>query len=414
MENINNEQIVLFKDKSKCCACGSCLNACPKQAISMEPDENGFVYPVINHDLCVQCGRCKKVCGYQSNSYMSEVEAAYVSAAKEKQIVLKSASGGLFAVLAHAILKNGGVAYGAAMISCNGTLIPQHVRITDIDEISKLQGSKYVQSDIGVMYKNAEEDLKSGQLVLFSGTPCQIAGLKSYLGKGYENLYTIDIICHGVPSAKFFQGYIDVLMSRYKGVVKDFKFRDKTYGWGLNAKLIYINQSGKEKIKRIPSGASSYFDMFLKSEIYRENCYNCPYTTKNRIGDITLGDYWGIQREHPELMKDAGGKYSNREGISCVLINSVQGKKLLVMGQDKINIDESTFDKVARQNEQLKEPSPYNENREYILRMYRSGGYESVEKYFRKRNGVRTYYCYIKNMLPSSLKKKIKKAIKRI
>ena len=233
------------------------------------------------------------------------------------------------------------------------------------------------------------------------------------IGKEYKNLYTVDIICHGVPSIKFFQDYINVLIKKLKGTVLDFKFRDKTNGWGLNAKLIYRTSDGKIKNKRIPSGASSYFDMFLKSETYRENCYTCPYATNKRVGDITIGDYWGIQKEHPELMKDAGGNYNDANGISCVLVNNSRGAKLIELINKCINIDVTSFEKVARTNGQLKSPSKCPSTRQKILNIYKEQGYVAIESYFKKRNGLRTQYCYLKNMIPQSIKKSLKKILKK-
>lgn len=413
MTNLDTNNIVLFKNKNKCCACGACKNACPKQAITMKEDEYGFIYPVINESICIKCGKCKKVCNYQNVNIKQKVEEAYVSAAKDTTLLLKSASGGLFATLAESIVEQGGAVYGVAMSNVEDTLKPKHIRIVDKVSIEKLQGSKYVQSDTGDSYANVLKDLKEKRTVLFSGTPCQIAGLRGYLGKEYENLYLVDIICHGVPNVKFFQDYISILMKKWNGKIVDFKFRDKTNGWGLNAKVVYKDKNNKERIKRIPSGSSSYFDMFLKSETYRENCYSCPYAVSERVGDITLGDYWGIQKEHPELMVDAGGKYSDANGISCVLINNEKGKKILKLLSGRVDINLSTIEKVARQNGQLKHSSICPKTRKEILDIYKENGYLAIESYFKKRNGIRTQYYYLKNMIPQSFKKILKKLIRK-
>ena len=413
MTNFDTNNIVLFENKDKCCACGACKNICPKHAISMEEDEYGFIYPVINERLCIKCGKCKKVCNYQNDDIKEESKEAYVSSAKDINLLLKSASGGVFATLAGSIIEKDGVVYGVSMNNVNNTLKPEHIRVNNKEFIKKLQGSKYVQSDTANSFINIERDLKEGKMVLFSGTPCQVAGLKGYLGRKYENLYVVDIICHGVPSAKFFQDYISILMKKWNGQILDFKFRDKTNGWGLNAKVIYKDKNNKAKIKRIPYGESSYFDMFLKSETYRENCYSCPYATKGRVGDITIGDYWGVQKEHPELMVEAGGEYNDANGISCVLVNNEKGKQLLKLLNNKVSINLSTIEKVARKNGQLKNPSNCPETRKEILEIYKEHGYFEVDSYFKKRNGVRTQYYYLKNMLPHSFKKVIKNLVKR-
>lgn len=202
-------------------------------------------------------------------------------------------------------------------------------------------------------------------------------------------------------------------MKRCKGEVVDFKFRDKNKGWGLNALIIWRDINAKEHSKSIPHGASSYYDMFLKSEIYRENCYSCPYAGEKREGDFTLGDYWGVQKEHPELMKDNGGVYNETKGVSCILVNTNKGKQLFQEIEHLLQCDLSTFEKVANGNLQLQKPSTLTLSREKIFDVYQEGGYAAVEKYFQKRNGMRTYYFYLKNMLPQSWKKTIKKIIKK-
>ena len=177
LDNCNTDNI-LFHEKDKCCGCGACFNACPKKAISMEEDEYGFIYPKINESLCIKCGKCKRVCNYENAIIKQDVKKAYVSASKDNDLLLKSASGGLFATLAKAIIEQGGVVYGVAMNSVDGLLKAEHIRIDKKNDIEKIQGSKYVQSDIGKSFINIEKDLMQNRIVLFSGTPCQTAGLK--------------------------------------------------------------------------------------------------------------------------------------------------------------------------------------------------------------------------------------------
>lgn len=406
-------KVKLYKSKADCCGCGACFNACPKNAISMYRDDYGFIYPQINHSLCISCKKCISVCNYQNKSDLLKPCAEYASAIKDNEILMKSASGGIFSAAAKKIIDIGGCVFGAAFVKCDGKLMPMHIRIENENEIIKIQGSKYVQSDIGTTYKEAEAELKKGKTVLYSGTPCQIDGLKGFLGKDYDNLFTIDIICHGVPNADFFNSYIKQLMEKYGGEIKDFKFRDKTKGWGLNAKVIYTDSAKKEHYKLIPSGASSYFDMFLKSDIYRENCYSCKYAQVNRVGDITIGDFWGFQNQHPQLLKSAGGNYSDVSGISCILVNTEKGKQLVSLLDNSVYLDKSSLDKISNENSQLKHPSIKSAERETILTLYKDQGYPAVEKYFRRRNGLRTQYYYIKNALPRNLKNMIKKIIKR-
>lgn len=175
-----------------------------------------------------------------------------------------------------------------------------------------MQGSKYVQSSLGNIFKDVQKKLKNDIFVLFSGTPCQVDALKSYLRKDYPNLLTVDIICHGVPSEQFLIDYIHYTEKKIGGEISEFKFRDKSSGWGYNLTAKYIQVDGSTKYYRTASSDSSYFDMFINSIALRENCYHCKYTNGKRTGDITIGDYWGIGDEHPETLEQNGGRLSEK------------------------------------------------------------------------------------------------------
>ena len=379
--------IELFDDKKNCCACGACMNICPKSAISMKADEYGFLYPQINTDLCIECGMCKKVCSYQNKTESNSPLKVYAAVTKSTDIS-KSASGGIFAAIAQKIIEDGGIVFGASMEYKNGALTPVHIGVETKDELIKLMGSKYVQSSIANTYKELKSELNKKRKVLYSGTPCQIAGLKGYLQKDYENLYTVDIVCHGVPSAQFFSDYINNLENKLKGKIIDFKFRDKNVGWGHTAKVTYIcNQ--KEKYKWIPNGESSYFSSFLNTDIDRENCYSCKYANSHRPGDISLGDYWGIEKMHPEYLVQNGGFIKVQDGSSCIIANTQKGLTLIDLCKDRIAYKESEFEKAAKGNGQLNRPSKRGKDRGLIMDAYKNGGYEAVEKVFIKRNLVK-------------------------
>ena len=312
--------IVLFDDKKDCCGCGACMNVCPKNAIRMAEDEVGFVYPEIDQNLCVGCGACKKACGYQTQPLMQKSEAVYAAASNNDNFLRKSASGGAFAVLAENVLKKDGVVYGAALPLENGKLEPKHLRIDTVERLPELQGSKYVQSAIGDTYAQAQKDLLDGKRVLFSGTPCQIAGLKQYLKKDYENLLTVDIICHGVPSKRFFQSFMEDYGKKLRGTITEFYFRDKSKGQGMITRSVYKNKNGERQEKVIAGNLLSYVNLFLRSFTYRKNCYSCPFASEKRVGDLTLGDFWGFHEEYPSYDEKQG--LSNGKGISCVLVNT--------------------------------------------------------------------------------------------
>lgn len=206
-----------FDNIVNCCGCGACASACTHKAISLIANAQGFVYPVIDKDKCIDCGLCRKVCGYGKTELLHrEKQTCYggIDCSIEKS---QSSSGGIANVISQWIIKNGGVVYGCALENSEELLVPRHIRVQEEKDLRKLQGSKYVQSDIGETYIQAKKDLKNGLLVLFTGTPCQIAGLYSYLRHSYDNLFTIDVICHGVPSKQLFQDSVKNLKKRIEG-----------------------------------------------------------------------------------------------------------------------------------------------------------------------------------------------------
>ena len=403
-------RIILYEDKADCCGCGSCLNICPKNAIEMKEDEYGFLYPYIDTDLCIECGQCKRVCSYQNEKDVLH-KPLQVSAAMgvDREMVNKSASGGIFAAVAQKVIEKGGVVYGCAFLIKDGVICPEHVRIDNVNELYKLQGSKYVQSIIGNTYKKVKSDLRSGKKTIFSGTPCQVAALKGYLGKmDQSNLFTIDIICHGTPGASFFQAYIKEVEKKIKGTVIDFRFRDKTGGWGLKGAVIYLDRSKKTKKKLLPVQLSSYYSLFLNSEIYRETCYSCKYAGEYRPGDITIGDYWGFEEEYPKLLVENGGRFDRTMGISCVLVNTDKGMEWLEELKPEIEYAPSSFEKAAKRNSQLRTPSTHTEIREKVLSLYSDAGYAAVDNWYYNRLGYKKHIYEIWNLIPRKLQVLIK------
>lgn len=407
---MSKDKIILFDDKKNCCACGACMNVCPKDAIRMEEDEYGFLYPQIDETKCVQCGACKKVCAYQNGPKLFEPKQVFVAVSKNKNQLLNSASGGVFAAVATKILKDGGVVFGATLDFENGHANPHHIKIENQKQLTKLQGSKYVQSSIGITYKQTKDYLKKGRIVLFSGTPCQISGLYEYLGKEYNNLYTIDVICHGVPNAKFFDDYLQIEKQRRSAdKIEDYAFRDKRKGWGMNGRIT-LAKGRKQKKVYIPARLNSYNTLFLDGMIYRENCYSCKYARRERCADLTIGDYWGIEKEHPELLKN--NMYNEKEGISCILANTEKGIKTCQNIKELLQMNDSSFEKVSRRNGQLNIPSKRPDSREMIMRKYSDHGYIAIEKWFRKKYKKQIIVHRIYNMIPRTIRLKLKVVIK--
>lgn len=402
MAENKNEIPELFKNKKDCCACGACLNVCPKDAISMNEDESGFLYPQIDDTKCINCKMCQRVCAYQNKEEENVPLKTWVAVSKDEETLKKSSSGGTFYTLAKYVVEQSGCAVGAAF---DYDFNVHHILAENLNDLHKVQGSKYTQSDTELIFREVKKKLVSGKIVLFSGCPCQVAGLKSYLGKEYDNLITIDLICHGVPSNKMFKDYIDIL-KKSKDIC-EFNFRDKSFGWGIYSSVVDNN----DKKLRVYSSTSSYMYYFLNGVIYRENCYSCKYACKNRPGDITIGDYWGIEREHPELIESK--KIDDFKGVSVVIANTQKGIKFVDDNADLFKLFDSTFEKASRYNTQLNEPTKYDLHRVDIIEMYKNGGYSAVEKNFQKSIKFKKYKSIIKSLIPQKMKRKLKKILRR-
>ena len=407
--------ILPYKHKKDCCACGVCALVCPHGAITMRADEDGFVYPYVNEEKCISCGLCEKMCAFQNKRETNEPIKVYALARKDAISLKKSASGGAFAGLAEQWIEQGGVVFGASLRKCNGKLVPCHVSAQKKEDLFPLLGSKYVQSDLGQTFLETKELLEHGRKVLFSGTPCQIAALKNWLRKDYSELLTIDLVCHGVPNAVMFQDYLEIEGKKVGHIAEDFRFRDKEMGWGLNAKLIYSNNSEQHSVC-IPSHNSSFYELFLRGEIYRENCYSCPYANSHRPGDMTIGDYWGIEKQHPKYLKPEG-TLDCEEGVSLLIINTKKGAEAFEKFGSVFKYYPSIFEKAAKYNEQLNNPSQAGSNRSKILMLYRDKGYEAVDRWFinsEKKEKIKEGILYhIHNDIPEPVRNIVKKIVRR-
>ena len=407
----NNE---LYMNKNLCCGCNACVNACPQKAINLIEDNKGFKYPEIDENKCVNCKICEKICAYKKQIKKQEIKAVYAGITNDSELLKKSSSGGIFAEIAKEFLNSEGIVYGCAWENENEELVPKHIRIDTVENLYKIQGSKYVNSFIGNCYEQIKNDLITGKKVLFSGTPCQVDALKSFLSTvNISNLYTIDLICHGTPNFRFFKDYIKLLEKKVKGKIINISFRDKSEGWNLQGKIWYIDKNGKTKEKELLTSTSSYYNLFLSAKTYRENCYTCKYASQNRVGDITIGDYWGIEKVHPELLKNR--LLDTSLGISAIIVNSPKGEDMLnAIQEERLFLYKSSFDKVSYENEQLKKPCKKSPEREKIMNLYEKDGYKAVEKYFFDKMGKKKYIYYVWDKVPRRIQlliKKIKKII---
>lgn len=378
----------MILNNKNCSSCGACVNICPKDAISLNSDENGFVYPLIDKTKCINCGLCEKICDKKNRIIKNKYIESYAIQTKCDKLSEKSSSGGVFAQLATYILDNEGVVFGCAMKKENDKFEIKHIYIESKDDLYKLQGSKYVQSYIGNTYKEAKDFLNNGRYVLFSGTPCQIAGLKAFLKKDYDNLICVDLSCTGLPSQQMFNDYIKHLESKViKHPIIDFKFRNKKLqGWNCNGCVVTYKKGKKVKEKVIPKELSSYFSLFVNMHILRDSCYQCQFTGLNRVSDFTLADAWGIHMEYPELLEE---KLNIKEGVSLVLVNSQKARDLLVKIKDKIKYYPIDASKLAKYNHPLRCSSVETYERKIYLDIYKEHGYEAMENKYLEDEGIK-------------------------
>ncbi len=395
----------LIENKDKCCACGACIELCPVKAIVFLQDEYGFLYPSIDEDKCIDCKLCINRCTYKSEANDKSMKplTAYAAASTDAD-TMASSSGGVFAGIASSILCNNGIVCGSALLKESDLINVRHIIVSKEDELHVLKGSKYVYSKSHLVFSDIENNLKTGKLVLFSGTPCQIVGLKSYLGKEYSNLYTIDIVCHGVPSLSFFQDYLKYVEEKEDIEVLDYKFRDKTQGWKLYGKMKFRNRNNELCEEYFDPEGSSYYQLFLDSLTYRINCYSCPYAGSHRPGDITIGDFWGIEVTRPDLLKTNRGPFDEKKGISCMLINNQHGANLIREYGQTISKSEVKLESIIRYNGQLNHPSILKLERNDIMNEYIKG-YEYVEDWYQKRLKIVKVKRAMKALIPKSIKK---------
>lgn len=338
--------MIRIQDKHECCGCAACVQICPKQCISFNEDSQGFRYPLVDDSVCIDCGLCEKVCPVLNQSEPKEPQLVYAAINPREDIRWKSSSGGIFSLLAESVIDEGGVVFGARF---DNDWEVEHSYTESKDGLELFRGSKYVQSRIGNTYVQARNFLNDGRKVMFTGTSCQIAGLKKFLRKEYDNLLTVDVVCHGTPSPLVWRTYLEEMLTHPKGVagnntvfssleerpvITSISFRDKSTGWkkygfviraksvvkaDKNQDLLSVNTNYEEIILISEYHQDNLFmQLFLKNLCLRPSCYRCIAKSGKCCSDLTLADYWGIADHYPEIDDD--------KGTSLVLINSQKGE----------------------------------------------------------------------------------------
>lgn len=312
--------MIKITQKEHCCGCSACVHICPKHSISFQEDKEGFLYPKVDLETCIDCGLCEKVCPIINQDSEREPQKVFAAKNNDETIRLKSSSGGVFTLLAEKIIEDGGVVFGARF---NENWEVVHDYTDTIEGLEQFRGSKYVQSTVGESFKQAEMFLKAGRKVMFTGTPCHIAGLKKFLRKDYKNLLAVDFVCHGVPSPLVWRMYLKEEINRYGKeitAVEDINFRDKNTGWKTYSLSIKLADN---IIASSVFTDNNYMRAFLSNLSLRPSCYSCPAKSGKSGADITIGDFWGIENVLPELDDDIGmSVLVNYNEIKCPSIIS--------------------------------------------------------------------------------------------
>ena len=353
--------MIKITNPADCCGCTACASICNHNAISMQPDALGFLYPTVNVDKCTDCGLCEKVCAFHDNydtSMNLSIPNAYAARHKNMKEVETSRSGAVFIALSDYIIEHGGVVYGAGYAEHFRVV---HKRATTKEERDEFKGSKYVQSDLTGVFRQVKEDLKNDLIVLFTGTPCQTAGLHSFIGtKLRKNLFLLDIVCHGVPSPFVWDDYLKYLEDKHCSEICYVNFRDKQkFGW----------RAHKETFEFTGGIKKSFAYSFYNHIMFRHSCNSCKYTNLRRPSDITIADFWGWQKTDSHINEDD-------KGVSLVLINTEKGKSLFDLVKAFMVVIPAKLENCLQPN--LQYPSAIHPRRMQFEHEYRRRGFKYV------------------------------------
>ena len=362
--------MIKIVNKQDCCGCSACVQRCPKHCITLKEDGEGFLYPHVNSDECIDCGLCEKVCPELHHGERHIPLEVYAAKNKDESIRMQSSSGGIFTLLAEKVIQEGGVVFGAAF-DVNWEVM--HTYAETMEGLVDFRGSKYMQSRIGTAYQDAEYFLKQGRKVLFSGSPCQIKGLKLFLRKNYDNLIAVDFICHGVPSPKVWREYLKETIARKSGKnsvlpypipckigIDTVDFRSKSTGWKKYSFALTLSETlaeGAQNTVLLSSVFSEnpFMRAFLADLILRPSCYSCPSKSGRSGSDLTIADYWAIPRVAPEFDDD--------KGVSLVLVQTEKGKSFYQSLKEKTTFIVTSYQEAQGANGGFKEKTPMHPKR---------------------------------------------------
>lgn len=364
--------ISVFSAKEDCCGCSACQQICPQNAIMMKPDEEGFSYPSIHQDTCVDCGLCTKICPmiHQGSYKENSIPQFYAARHKSQEVLWNSTSGGAFTAVSDAILRQNGVIYGA---DYDENFHVVHQRAETPEQRNRMRISKYVQSDMRNTYTQIKADLKSGRTVLFTGTPCQAAGLRAFTGTSplTDRLYSCDLICHSIPSPLIWEEYKRFLEQESGGKLRSVQFRSKKDGWSrANSNKGFLFTTGQSPEVHEDD---RYYHLFFKvGAITRPSCSQCRFTDIHRASDLTIADYWGIEKYAPHLFDSLG--------VSLLMVNSPKGTVLLQQCRQDLYMEERAKEESLAEQKRLSEPSRLPANRHQFWKEYRRFGFGHIMK----------------------------------
>ena len=365
-------------DKKECNGCGLCELECPVKAIRMVEDQEGFLYPVIDKEKCINCKKCLKVCSNHNDG--TDLNLAYMAINKNIEDLSNSSSGGIFYLLAKYVIEQNGVVFG---VEYNDKMEAQHNYYDDLKDCKKFQGSKYVRSNLNNMYIKVKENLLNGKYVLFTGTPCQCQGLKKFLKKDYNNLILCDIICHSNPSPKVFKKYISELEQKYNKKIVNFIHRPKDKGWHPISSTVVFDDGTK-------IDDSLYFNAFGLELLGRPSCHQCKFTERKRVTDFTIADLWGVEKILPDMVDD-------NTGISLICINSEKAAKIFK------NINKKMFIK------EVDKKIAFSYNHNTNVKVHRNR-----EKFFKEIDNIAITENMKKNLKESQIRKVLKRIKKNV